>query len=89
VQLTAWQGEYLLFLGLASYALAQACRIAISIHYPQPASSAEHWESLTVLGAILNFGYEVSFCAFHLHRNCDDTVVACVRKQARTNTRED
>jgi hypothetical protein len=43
--------------GLVAYALAQACKIAISIHYPQPASHAEHWGSLTMLGALLHFPY--------------------------------
>jgi hypothetical protein len=42
--------------GLAAYALAQACKFAISIHYPQPANHAEHWGSLTVLGVIESFG---------------------------------
>ena len=42
--------------GLAAYALAQACKIAIDIQYPQPPSHAEHWGSLTVLGVIENFG---------------------------------
>ena len=39
-----------------AYGLAQACKLAISIHYPQPPSHAEHWGSLTVLGVIENFG---------------------------------
>jgi hypothetical protein len=45
--------------GLGAYALAQACKIAINIHYPQPASHAEHWASLTMLGvsALLRFPY--------------------------------
>lgn len=42
--------------GLVAYGLAQACKFAISIHYPQPPSHAEHWGSLTVLGVIENFG---------------------------------
>jgi len=42
--------------GLVAYGLAQACKLAISIHYPQPPSHAEHWGSLTVLGVIENFG---------------------------------
>jgi hypothetical protein len=41
--------------GLVAYGLAQACKLAISIHYPQPPSHAEHWGSLTVLGVIENF----------------------------------
>jgi hypothetical protein len=42
--------------GLVAYALAQACKIAISLHYPQPASHAGHWGSLTMLGVIQNLG---------------------------------
>ncbi len=42
--------------GSAAYGLAQVCKLAISIHYPQPPSHAEHWGSLTVLGVIENFG---------------------------------
>ena len=42
--------------GLVAYGLAQACKFAISIHYPQPPSHAEHWGSLTVLGVIENIG---------------------------------
>jgi hypothetical protein len=49
----AWKG----FLwGLVAFALAQACKIAIDVHYPHTASHAEHWGSLTVLGVIENFG---------------------------------
>jgi cytochrome c biogenesis protein CcdA len=43
-------------LGLVAYALAQVCKIAIDLHYPQPASQAEHWGNLTVLGVVENFG---------------------------------
>jgi hypothetical protein len=39
-----------------AYALAQAFKIAIGMHYPQPTNHAEHWGSLTVLGAIESFG---------------------------------
>jgi hypothetical protein len=42
--------------GLVAYALAQACKLAISLHYPQPASHAGHWGSLTMLGVIQNLG---------------------------------
>ncbi len=42
--------------GLVAYALAQAGKIAIDIHYPQPLSHAEHWGSLTMIGVIENFG---------------------------------
>ena len=45
--------------GLVAYALAQACKFAISIHYPQQAGQAEHWGSLTMFGvsALLRFPY--------------------------------
>jgi fluoride ion exporter CrcB/FEX len=42
--------------GLVAYGVAQACKLAIGIHYPQPPSHAEHWGSLTVLGVLENFG---------------------------------
>lgn len=42
--------------GLVAYGLAQACKLAVSIHYPQPFSHAEHWGGLTVLDVIENFG---------------------------------
>jgi hypothetical protein len=42
--------------GLVAYALAQACKIAIDIHYPLPANHAEHWGSLTLLGVIESLG---------------------------------
>jgi hypothetical protein len=42
--------------GVVAYGVAQACKLAIDIHYPQPPSYAEHWGSLTVLGLIENFG---------------------------------
>jgi hypothetical protein len=44
------------FWGLVAYVLAQACKIAIDLHYPQPANHAEHWGSLTLLGVIESFG---------------------------------
>jgi hypothetical protein len=42
--------------GLVAYGLAQACKLAIDIHYPQPPSHAGHWGSPKVLGVIENFG---------------------------------
>jgi hypothetical protein len=45
------------FWGLVAYGLAQACKLAISIHYAQLPSHIEPWGSLTVLGALLRFPY--------------------------------
>ncbi len=42
--------------GLVAYGLAQACKIAINIHYPQAPNHAERWGSLTALGVIESFG---------------------------------
>jgi hypothetical protein len=50
--------------GLLAFALAQACKLAIDIHYPQPASHAEHWGNLTLIGVINNFTAWSAFLRF-------------------------